>query len=86
MVDRIDTCQGKQSCQFNDCSTTLFNVDKMNPYYKKYDSGNNATPKAPVKSFVEEPSNLKLGSQYTKIQVILHHIVMIITICGHLFI
>jgi hypothetical protein len=34
----------------------------MNPYYKKYDSGNNATPKAPVKSFVEEPSNLKLGS------------------------
>lgn len=34
-----ECCPSTQKCQFNDCSVKVFNVEKTNQYYKKYDCG-----------------------------------------------
>jgi hypothetical protein len=51
-----------QVCRFNDCSLALFNIsdDEKTKYYKKWDNGNNDPPNVPpVKTFIENPENLK---------------------------
>lgn len=46
-----------QVCKFNDCSSTLFNIPpNLSKYTKQYDLGN---PHPIVKTFVENPDNLK---------------------------
>jgi hypothetical protein len=58
-------CQGDQNCKFNSCSSTLFDIpDNMKKYLNDYDGGNKNGK--PVKSFINDSSNLKIGSDLRK--------------------
>lgn len=56
---------GTQNCTFNECSQTLFNIpEDLKKYIGTYDGGD-ANGK-PVKSFINDPANLKVGSALAK--------------------
>lgn len=60
-----DCKPGTQNCKFNECSQTLFDIpDDLKKYIDSYDGGD-ANGK-PVKTFINDPKNLKVGSALAK--------------------